>query len=884
MAAVWPLVGREQELRFVAGALRARSTSPGVVLAGAAGVGKTRLAREATSRAAAQRGSQAGWAYGTASARSTPLGAFEALIGPLGPNQADIVHRAAEHLRSRLGPHPLIAVDDAHALDDLSALLVHQLVVRDAATLVITLRSGVRAPDAITALWKDQHLPRLEIQGLSAAEATSLLEQVLGAAVDSAAAGRLWSLSQGNLLFLRHLVEGALRSGRLHEVEGIWVLPEIPALTPELSELVSADMGELTRSVRNVVDLLALGEPIGLDALGMLTEPGAVELAEQRGLIRIGQTPPLAARLAHPLYGEVARVAIGQVRARRLRGLIATTLESAAMTSAHNSPTQLLRWAVLAVDSDLISDPARLLAAARLAIGLFDLALGERLARAAAEAGGGFDARLTQAFALSWLSRGEEAEARLVSLAASAPDPATAAVVTVARAGNLFWTLGRTDEAEQVLTQHPSSTDGATTALLAAMTVLFNVSLGRPQRVLDAALPLLDNAEAPRIAVLLAASGAAAAGAVQGRTELVRQVAEQGYRSADQAPEGGIPRFGLADWHILALRLSGDVRDAEELGERVRRWTADVLGPARLMGLVLTGQVELACGRGRTAERFLAEAWAALRDSGHEFRFRCRMHLTQALAVQGRSQAARALLTDLEAERHAAYTLLEPEIALARAWVVASEGATSEAVMAAHTAAGIARSHSSPAYEVFALQSALEFGDHGVGPRLAELARHVEGPRASTAAQQARATAAGDGDELLALASRWHDLGDDLAAADAAAQAALAWTGQGRRGSAAAAASQAQRFGEACEGARTPAMTAAARPLPLTEREREIVTLAAGGSSNRVIATRLGVSVRTIEGHLYRAGAKLGVSDRSQLTSVLSGRAVEQPTTRDHGG
>ena len=125
------------------------------------------------------------------------------------------------------------------------------------------------------------------------------------------------------------------------------------------------------------------------------------------------------------------------------------------------------------------------------------------------------------------------------------------------------------------------------------------------------------------------------------------------------------------------------------------------------MGLVLLGQAELARGRVRTAERWLREAWAGLRDSGHEFRFRCRMHLTQALALQGEAVAARVLLADLEADRHPAYTLMEPEIVLARAWVVAAEGSTTQAVAAAHAAADLARMRSSAAYEVLALQTAL---------------------------------------------------------------------------------------------------------------------------------------------------------------------------------
>ena len=125
------------------------------------------------------------WAYGTASARSTPLGAFEGLLGDLGSDPAGIVRRAVEGLGPRSGPRPLIAIDDAHELDELSALVVHSLVVRDAAPVLVTLRSGEHSPDAITALWKDEHIPRLELQALSAVETTALLEQVLDAPVDS---------------------------------------------------------------------------------------------------------------------------------------------------------------------------------------------------------------------------------------------------------------------------------------------------------------------------------------------------------------------------------------------------------------------------------------------------------------------------------------------------------------------------------------------------------------------------------------------------------------------------------------------------------------------------------------------------------------------------
>jgi DNA-binding NarL/FixJ family response regulator len=59
-------------------------------------------------------------------------------------------------------------------------------------------------------------------------------------------------------------------------------------------------------------------------------------------------------------------------------------------------------------------------------------------------------------------------------------------------------------------------------------------------------------------------------------------------------------------------------------------------------------------------------------------------------------------------------------------------------------------------------------------------------------------------------------------------------------------------------------------PAPmLTERERQIAVLAASGSSNRDIADELGVSVRTVEGHLYQVFMKLGVSSRAGLAGLV---------------
>lgn len=55
----------------------------------------------------------------------------------------------------------------------------------------------------------------------------------------------------------------------------------------------------------------------------------------------------------------------------------------------------------------------------------------------------------------------------------------------------------------------------------------------------------------------------------------------------------------------------------------------------------------------------------------------------------------------------------------------------------------------------------------------------------------------------------------------------------------------------------------------LTWRERETVELVAEGLSNKAIAARLSVSVRTVEGHLNHVFTKLGVESRTELVRFV---------------
>ena len=134
----------------------------------------------------------------------------------------------------------------------------------------------------------------------------------------------------------------------------------------------------------------------------------------------------------------------------------------------------------------------------------------------------------------------------------------------------------------------------------------------------------------------------------------------------------------------------------------------------------------------------------------------------------------------------------------------------------------------------------------------------------------AAALAAGDGSELTAVSDEFEEMGDLVAALDAAAHAATAYRQRDLRGSALGCSTRADALAERCGGAADAALRQAGMRIPLTSREREIVMLLGEGLSSRAVAERLTLSVRTIEGHIYRAMTKTGVSSREELAALLS--------------
>lgn len=873
----WPLVGRDGEVATITALLGAfagggadRSTPSGALLYGPGGVGKTRVAAEClavadhrgftTSRAAATR----------ASARIT-LGAMAPLLPELGDHTVNLLVAARENLAELAGDRPLLLfVDDAHVLDDASALLLLQLAAERQVFLLATVRSGEDVSDAITALWKDRHVERLDVAPLSDTDLDGLIDASLTGLVDPAARAELRRVSAGNPLALRELMMGAVETRTLAEVGGTWRLHGRLPVSPRLADLAEERLGSLTAAESDVIEYVALGEPVDVAVLESLAAADAIEAVERRGLIVVRRDEGrLEAWLAHPLHGEVLRANTGTLRTRNVLRSLADALERHP-TGRRGDTLRLATWRL---DSGGPADPELLVAAARQAFVALDIELARRFSEAAWEIAPSFDAGHLLGHVLCDLGSFIEAERVLAATEPLATTDHQRVLVTMSRTENLF-RMNRIDDAIRVnLEAEAAVGDGEDGEELAGHRATFVLLSGRPADAFAIVSPMLDAA-----AVRPMVQAAIAGGTVltyDGRPEAGYQVHERAWADAQTVwgsellqSDPGIHVVGM----IGALIEGGRLAEAGDLLDVA--W--DLVGhqsssPSAGWFALLYGNLTSVTGQMESALSWYRIASEHFRVTGQMSRLRWTYAGTaRAAATAGRVDEALDALDHLDALTAAPglNAVLETD---ARAWIRSAQGDPAAARDLLDAAIDPAIEVGNRTAAVVALHSLARLGaPERAAARMAALRPELEGPLLIARADHVVALVDGTGPALSEVADRFEAVGALLFAAEAAADAARAHRQAQQARDATAAAQRARRLVARCEAVVTPALVLVPEAAPLTRREREVALLAAQGHPSKAIAERLFLSTRTVDNHLLRAYEKLGINSRDELKDLAT--------------
>jgi len=886
-----PLVGRDDEVARLIAAV-AEPDGRGAVVAGESGVGKSHLLEEATA-ALVNEGWTALRARGDP-ARTSPFGSLGSLLPPTdGEPQpwAVVLRRGLDHLVAQAdSEQPLLVADDLHAFDAASATLVQHAVLAGRVRLLGSFRTGDDVPDAVTALWKDDVVDRLDLDPLPRPDADALVEELMGGPVDAETRGRLWHWTEGNPLLLTEVVVHGRGRGNWHLAAGLWHLevpptqPHRSVLSPTLASILEERMAGAPPGIVDVVDALALAGHLPLSALEHLVGRRTLAQAERSRLTRTRSgTGGRILTLEHPLYGELRRCQLSEQRVAEVQSRVLDVFERFDAIAPSDVPL-LAGW---------YEETGRtghravelLTRGAELALGVSDPRTAAELARGARRRRPDDRNGLALINALARLGERDELQATAEEVARDASSDRTRAEAVVAHALCLFQFANRPDAAEQLLSDTAAAlTETCWRNVLVKQAALFRLQRGD-----------LTGAEILVRPLLITRGGEldADVAAVLSPIRLLRGQIADGLTLARRAALSiGHDDVAAADSIHLDRRVfrqigmwveAGQLGQAEEVVNRAIAALDEQPDPfTRAFIAFQAGRIARLRGRPDTAARWFREAAALFEGTGRDGYVAWALAgLVEMQAQLGEAPGAAETAEECRTRRNHPIGLAAGEVARSLAWELVVTQRLDEAADAFMAAGRRSVLTGEILFAAHAFHDLVRIGhaDRGAD-RLDGLAEGSDGLLLGAFARHARATVAGDVAELEAVAGAFADLGCELYAAETWGQVAARGEEAGMQRRSAAAHRAMVDCRQRCERARTPLLATSTTAVSLSPRERQIARLAASGMPRRDIAAHLVISPRTVDSHLQRIYRKLGVEDRQGLAAALPPRPPDSDAPR----
>ncbi|MFC8425642.1 AAA family ATPase [Streptomyces sp. NPDC057236] len=905
------LIGRRDECRVLDDLLaQARAGRSGVlVVRGEAGIGKTELLNRLVDRAT---GCRVVRAAGVQSEMELSYAGLHQLCAPLLSHLDDLPEpqrdalgtafglRAGDApdrflvslatlslLASAVGDEPLVClVDDAQWLDRVSSQtlqFVARRLLAESVVLVLAVReSGTREILA--------DLPELLVRGLDEHESRRLLDSVVTGPLDASVRDRIVAEARGNPLALLELPRGLTAVEMAGGLGG-------PGSRPLSSRIEAGFLGRIRSLPDQTRQLLLIAaiEPIGdasllrraAERLGIRVDT-AVTHAEASGLITFGTW----VRFRHPLVRSAVYRAVGLAERRRVHAALADSIDADLhperrvwhLASATTGPDEAVA-AELEATADRAYARGGIAAAAAFLHRATELTpdsvrRGDR-ALAAARAkyqAGAFDAArsLVGVAELSPLDEAEAARATLLrgQIMSAAKSASTGLPYLLEAAGRLQPFDRRLalqtyrDAAHAALTAGRLATGGVRDVAEAVLGAPGHTSAASREELLLTGLARVITEDYPVGAPLLLEAVAA-------------------FRTEELTREDGL------GWLPLVCRMAHNTWDFASWSELSSRLVDLARGSGALAvlpsALLLRLSNRVFAGDLRGADSLAVEASAIAEATGSSF-----FAHYGALVVEpfkGRESSTRQAIEAVTQDR-----LLrgEGKVTTATQWAVAvlhnGLGRYEEAYAAAQ------RGCENPQELGLSLQSRVELVEAAVGlghtahaaeaaRTIEEMARACRTPWALGISAATRALVS-EGPAADALHRRAIEHLDAAGTRMDSARARLRygeWLRLGRRrddarvhlneayemlGEAGAEAFAERARRELQATGATARKRASAAPAALTAKEAEIARLAQAGFTNPEIAARLFLSPHTVEWHLRKVFAKLGVSSRKEIGTV----------------
>lgn len=867
----WPLVGRDDEIEDIREALL-DDECRGVILIGESGVGKTALAQSIARDL--EDTFELVYLRGSALASKMPYGAMSFVLSDLDDAIVDnplMLLRGLQELYTERedGRKTIILADNLEELDPSSSMAIAHLARVGAVKLIAICQTVDSSPEEFGDLWKDGALRRIDIAPLGLASTSRLLSAALNAPVSRAVATSMWHTTGGNPLFLQALAREQVDTGEMLERDGIWVAK--PSATPKtrrsMADWVMVRVRRLPPEEREALELISVVGAIPLNLLLRFVPSSAVDALQQRLVIHIQRRDVPLVRIANGLVSDVVRTQVPVGRGRELMRALATEARQWDIPALAR-----MTFASWCIDCGADIGAESLINAACLANRHRQGALALRFIRAIPNYSAFPQAVIEEAKALgvdSDITGGLTILDQFLKTH-TAPELADWVEVRLLQCRLLMRSPIRYAEAEPLLTEvreRLAAEDAAPDVgrltedadELAAELAVYN---GRYAELLEEFGHLrTDSVGDHQNHVIL--GWVAEALAMTGRQDdAIRLATSVLSRLLDTSKDSLLHEAAMARLFklmVLAGRWTECIEMASAPTDRGGETVYDGSAAEFAEGCMLAY-----AGRGPEALDKLLPALSQMRvRDRHQTLPIAEATTAYAYALAGEAHAAQEHLAraDHRPERLSWHTSRALEYFATLATL-----ATKAPVEVAERMLELAdedRARGNHGHELMFLCQAVQLGLESAADRLVSSALASQGPFAEVCALYGKGTASRDTHQLLAAAERASELGNCRLAADSARLAAQLAQESGDHSTVTGAEKVLRDVGAPGVAGRRGALES------LTERERSIAVLVAQGRTNRDIAQLMCVSVRTIEGHVYRLFSKLGVSSRSQLALLL---------------
>ena len=855
--------------------VRNRSSQAVFIMAGP-GIGKSSLTEAIAERLAGEMNVLQ--MHGSSALAAVPFGVLTPYTGDLTAEESVspvAVLRSMwsyfEEVKAGNGAPVLLMVDDAHYLDEDSAGVVAELISAGWATVVAAARPRPGLPQPLDQLWYDGLAERVDLRPLNREQIEEVLAHVLDGTVPDATVDAVWSASGGNPRVLDALLHDAAESGTLAKRNGIWVLlGSLPTDGVRLTAVVTKDHLRRRAEEQEAMKFIALAGPVGRKVIEDICGAAVVRSLLDQQMVVENSGVPSELTIWNVLFAKAIRNTISVSRSLQLLEKIREHQDPAALRGEGR-----LRFVEWSLECGLRVSDADMLDAAREALARFrnhsartiaaKVQDGELVHLAHAVQGRALynEGSYAEAAALlddSWLQLAEDPQGPSVLLLRASAHQATgrplAALAEDVREHNQGLPEAAREGQEDLLQLLQSGADVNVPALCSRVADLRSRSstgkTGEPLKAVGEAL----------LAHALAAAGRPSEGL------------DAALLAASELPTLEDDLFFYSEFVLGRLVIGylamGEWESAERELESYAAGHAAGTGTFNGSLQVLRGYSMLRQGRMERAYQLLLPAVEALRlsDPLQLFRFGSALGFYVAARLGDTAQAKRLEQDCKDAVAGGpAHDLLAGAYGAAASEYLARDG---KGLAALHTLATTTEASSRAGTLLELLSLLWDLGDASVIPMVQNAARAVEGRWAAAMLKLATDWEAADGDVLMGTAATLEEAGFVNLAREAYARASTVLEQAGERRRSRQAVAQREKCDhELGERFREGRFIAAAPAVHLTRREQDIVELAVQGLTDREIAQRLMVSVRTVEGHLYRTYVKLGVRSRDELDSAL---------------